>query len=36
MDYQNLDPERVKKAKEISAGPLGQEMAKFARNDSYH
>ena len=29
MDYQNLDPERVKKAKEISAGPLGKEMAKF-------
>jgi hypothetical protein len=29
MGYQNLDPERVKKAKEISAGPLGQEIAKF-------
>ena len=29
MDYQNLDPEKVKKAKEISAGHLGKEMAKF-------
>jgi hypothetical protein len=29
MDYHNLNPEKVKKAKEISAGPLGKEMAKF-------
>jgi hypothetical protein len=29
MDYEKLDPERVKKAKEISAGPLGQEITKF-------
>ena len=29
MDYQNLDLTRVKKAQEISAGPLGRELAKF-------
>lgn len=29
MDCKNLDPKQVKKAKEISTGPLGKEMAKF-------
>ena len=29
MDYENLDPKLVKKTKDVAAGPLGQEMAKF-------
>ena len=28
MDYQKIDPERVKKAKEPAGRPAGQEMAK--------
>ena len=29
MNYESFDSERVKRAKELAAGPLGKEMAKF-------